>query len=192
MERALNWARQERATLRASQGKPSVDSHDIPQDEQLRARRGCSTATSEFAEEGSFLFPHVEQTLAALHDSGLPLALVTNKPTPFVAPILERWASPDIHGGDWRRRRTEQKAASRAAAEKSERRDGAAAILFVGDSRNDIQAAKAAGRPSVGLTTAITMAKPSRTANRMLSSTISMNFCPLSGRHIEPPESDHD
>ena len=25
MERALNWARQERATLRASQGKPSVD-----------------------------------------------------------------------------------------------------------------------------------------------------------------------
>ena len=39
MERALTWARQERATLRAAMGKPSVDDHDIPQDEQLRILR---------------------------------------------------------------------------------------------------------------------------------------------------------
>lgn len=89
MERALNWARQERATQRAAQGKPSVDSHDIPQDEQLRVlRRLFDRYYAEFAEEGGFLFPHVAQTLAALHANGLPLAVVTNKPTPFVAPIL--------------------------------------------------------------------------------------------------------
>ncbi len=44
MERALTWARQERATLRAAMGKPSVDDHDIPQDEQLRICVNCLTA----------------------------------------------------------------------------------------------------------------------------------------------------
>jgi phosphoglycolate phosphatase len=31
----------------------------------------------------------VADTLGALHAKGLPLALVTNKPTPFVAPLLD-------------------------------------------------------------------------------------------------------
>ena len=44
MERALSWARQERATLRAAMGKPSVDDHDIPQDEQLRILRSRGMA----------------------------------------------------------------------------------------------------------------------------------------------------
>jgi phosphoglycolate phosphatase len=33
--------------------------------------------------------PGVADTLGALHAKGLPLALVTNKPTPFVAPLLD-------------------------------------------------------------------------------------------------------
>ena len=90
MERALTWARQERATLRAAMGKPSVDDHDIPQDEQLRIlRKLFDRYYAETAEEGSFLFPAVADTLCALHAKGLPLALVTNKPTPFVAPLLD-------------------------------------------------------------------------------------------------------
>ena len=36
MARALAWARQERASQRSAQGKPSVDHADIPQEEQLR------------------------------------------------------------------------------------------------------------------------------------------------------------
>lgn len=43
----------------------------------------------DVAEEGTFLFPDVADTLGALHAKGLPLGLVTNKPTPFVAPLLE-------------------------------------------------------------------------------------------------------
>ncbi len=35
------------------------------------------------------LFPHVADTLGALQAKGLPLGPVTNKPTPFVAPLLE-------------------------------------------------------------------------------------------------------
>ena len=90
MERALSWARQERATLRAAMGKPSVDDHDIPQDEQLRIlRKLFDRYYAEAAEEGSFLFPAVADTLGALQGKGLPLALVTNKPTPFVAPLLD-------------------------------------------------------------------------------------------------------
>lgn len=90
MERALSWARRERATLRAAMGKPSVDDHDIPQDEQLRIlRKLFDRYYAEAAEEGSFLFPAVADTLGALQGKGLPLALVTNKPTPFVAPLLD-------------------------------------------------------------------------------------------------------
>lgn len=38
MERALTWARQERATLRKTMGKPPVDD-DIPAEEQVRILR---------------------------------------------------------------------------------------------------------------------------------------------------------
>lgn len=89
MERALTWARQERATLRKTMGKPPVDD-DIPLQEQVRIMRKLfDRYYGEVAEEGTFLFPHVADTLGALQAKGLPLGLVTNKPTPFVAPLLE-------------------------------------------------------------------------------------------------------
>ena len=89
MERALTWARQERATLRKTMGKPPVDD-DIPAEEQVRIlRKLFDRYYGEVAEEGTFLFPHVADTLGALQAKGPPLGLVTNKPTPFVAPLLE-------------------------------------------------------------------------------------------------------
>lgn len=108
----------------------------------------------EVAEEGSFLFPAVADTLGALHAKGLPLALVTNKPTPFVAPIL---ASLDIAkyftvviGGDDVKNKKPHPEPLLLVAEKLGL--APADLLFVGDSRNDIQAAKAAGCSSIGLT----------------------------------------
>ncbi|GJK44751.1 MULTISPECIES: phosphoglycolate phosphatase [Klebsiella] len=155
IQRALTWARQERAALRASQGKPSVDHDDIPQAEQQTIlRKLFDRYYGEVAEEGSFLFPAVADTLGALHAKGLPLALVTNKPTPFVAPIL---ASLDIAkyftvviGGDDVKNKKPHPEPLLMVAEKL----GLAPteLLFVGDSRNDIQAAKAAGCRSIGLT----------------------------------------
>ena len=155
IQRALTWARQERAALRASQGKPSVDHDDIPQAEQQTIlRKLFDRYYGEVAEEGSFLFPAVADTLGALHAKGLPLALVTNKPTPFVAPIL---ASLDIAkyftvviGGDDVKNKKPHPEPLLMVAEKL----GLAPteLLFVGDSRNDIQAAKAAGCRSSGLT----------------------------------------
>ena len=155
IQRALTWARQERAALRAAQGKPSVDHDDIPQAEQQAIlRKLFDRYYGEVAEEGSFLFPAVADTLGALHAKGLPLALVTNKPTPFVAPIL---ASLDIAkyftvviGGDDVKNKKPHPEPLLLVAEKL----GLAPteLLFVGDSRNDIQAAKAAGCSSIGLT----------------------------------------
>ncbi|ELK0755896.1 phosphoglycolate phosphatase [Klebsiella oxytoca] len=155
IQRALTWARQERATLRAAQGKPSVDHDDIPQAEQQAIlRKLFDRYYGEVAEEGSFLFPAVADTLGALHAKGLPLALVTNKPTPFVAPIL---SSLDIAkyftvviGGDDVKNKKPHPEPLLMVAEKLGL--ASAELLFVGDSRNDIQAAKAAGCCSIGLT----------------------------------------
>lgn len=155
IQRALTWARQERAALRAAQGKPSVDHDDIPQAEQQAIlRKLFDRYYGEVAEEGSFLFPAVADTLGALHAKGLPLALVTNKPTPFVAPIL---ASLDIAkyftvviGGDDVKNKKPHPEPLFLVAEKLGL--APAELLFVGDSRNDIQAAKAAGCSSIGLT----------------------------------------
>lgn len=155
MERALGWSRQERASQRAAQGKPGVDHADIPQQEQLRMlRKLFNRYYQDTVEEGSFLFPAVADTLGALHAKGLALALVTNKPTPFVAPLL---ASLDIAhyfsvviGGDDVQNKKPHPEPLLLVAE----RLGLApsALLFVGDSRNDILAAQAAGCCSVGLT----------------------------------------
>ena len=155
IQRALTWARQERAALRAAQGKPSVDHDDIPQAEQQAIlRKLFDRYYGEVAEEGSFLFPAVADTLGALHAKGLPLALVTNKPTPFVAPIL---VSLDIAkyftviiGGDDVKNKKPHPEPLLLVAEKLGL--APAELLFVGDSRNDIQAAKAAGCSSIGLT----------------------------------------
>lgn len=155
IQRALTWARQERAALRAAQGKPSVDHDDIPQAEQQAIlRKLFDRYYGEVAEEGSFLFPAVADTLGALHAKGLPLALVTNKPTPFVAPIL---ASLDIAkyftvviGGDDVKNKKPHPEPLLLVAEKLGL--APAELLLVGDSRNDIQAAKAAGCSSIGLT----------------------------------------
>ncbi len=96
-------------------GKPPVD-EDIPAEEQVRIlRKLFDRYYGEVAEEGTVLFPHVADTLGALHASGLSLGLVTNKPTPFVAPLLEsldiaKYFSVVIGGDD-----VQNKAASGAA-----------------------------------------------------------------------------
>jgi len=169
MERALAWARQERASQRSAQDKPSVDHADIPQEEQQRVLRKLFDGYyAETVEEGSFLFPDVAQTLSVLHAKGIPLGLVTNKPTPFVAPLLEtlgiaKYFSVIVGGDDVKNKKPHPEPLLLVAGKLSL---SPAELLFVGDSRNDILAAKAAGCPCVGLTygynygEAITLSEP--------------------------------
>ena len=70
VQRALRWAEVE-ATPEHCQ--------------QLRERFDHFYAQT--VDSGSRLFPQVKETLAQLAAQGYPMALVTNKPTPFVAPL---------------------------------------------------------------------------------------------------------
>ena len=122
--------------------------------ESERGRELFDRFYAQTAETGSGLFPGVRQTLETLRQQGLPLAIVTNKPTPFVAPLLESLGIAEefslVIGGD----DVPQKKPHPAALFLVLGHFGLLPhqLLFIGDSRNDIQAAKAAGVPCVGLT----------------------------------------
>ncbi|WP_404824342.1 phosphoglycolate phosphatase [Pseudomonas benzenivorans] len=99
------------------------------------------------------VYPGVTQTLDWLRAQDIPLAIVTNKPERFVAPLLDekglgsyfRW----IVGGDTLPQQKPDPAALRHVLRLA--RVDADRALFVGDSRNDVLAARAAEVPCVAL-----------------------------------------
>ncbi len=102
----------------------------------------------------SQLFPHVSSTLAALKARGYALAVVTNKPSQHVQPVLSAMGIADFFvealGGGALPAMKPHPAPLYYLCGKFAcyPRD----VLFVGDSNNDIMAAKSAGCVSVGLT----------------------------------------
>ncbi len=102
----------------------------------------------------SRLYPNVKETLQTLFDKGYTLAVVTNKPTKHVRPVLTSFGIADFFaetlGGQSLPAIKPHPAplyylCGKFACYPSE-------MLFVGDSKNDILAAKAIGCQSVGLT----------------------------------------
>jgi phosphoglycolate phosphatase len=104
--------------------------------------------------EMSRVYPGVKETLDWLREQNVELALVTNKPERFVAPLLDqkklggyfRW----IIGGDTLPQQKPDPAGLLYVMQLA--RVEPECALFVGDSRNDVHAAKAAGVPCVALT----------------------------------------
>ncbi|MFD1800785.1 phosphoglycolate phosphatase [Mixta tenebrionis] len=137
VERALHWALQRQ-----------------PAAEELREARALfDKYYAGTAPAGTTLFPHVAQTLEKLSAAGLPLALVTNKPTPFIAPLLrslgiDQYFSLVIGGDDVAAKKPHPAPLFLVLGTFGLLPDE---LLFVGDSRNDILAAKAAGCPCVGM-----------------------------------------
>ncbi|WP_241650194.1 phosphoglycolate phosphatase [Rosenbergiella collisarenosi] len=127
---------------------------ETPDETQLAQGRSCfDHHYLHTAEEGSQLFSHVTDVLEALHAEEIPLAIVTNKPTPFVRPLLEslhidHYFGLIIGGDDVPVKKPHPAAIFMVLGQFGLLRDE---LLFVGDSRNDIQAAHAAGVKSVGL-----------------------------------------
>lgn len=99
------------------------------------------------------VYPGVRTTLKWLSEQGVEMALITNKAEQFVAPLLDelklgryfRW----IIGGDTLPQQKPDPAALLHVMQMASVSPQQA--LFVGDSRNDILAAKAAGVACVGL-----------------------------------------
>lgn len=100
------------------------------------------------------LYPGVKDVVPALAGLGIPLAVVTNKPLPFTTPLLEQFdiASCFRHvvGGECLPERKPHPLPLLHVCEQVGARPKAS--LMVGDSRNDVEAAKAAGMVSAALT----------------------------------------
>lgn len=99
------------------------------------------------------LYPGVRETLKWLKKQGVEMALITNKPERFVAPLLDemrigryfRW----IIGGDTLPQQKPDPTALLQVMKMAEVK--AHDALFIGDSRNDVLAAKAAGVACVAM-----------------------------------------
>ncbi|WP_130832292.1 phosphoglycolate phosphatase [[Erwinia] mediterraneensis] len=150
MTRALSWA---------------LNREPQPE-EQRDARALFDKHYADTVEAGSTLFPQVTATLQALHARGLPLAIVTNKPSAFVAPLLSSLGIADyfslIIGGDDVVVKKPHPAAIFLVLGKFGLLPQE--LLFVGDSRNDILAARAAGVPNVGMTFGYNYGEPIATS----------------------------
>ncbi|HFQ5065697.1 TPA: phosphoglycolate phosphatase [Vibrio vulnificus] len=102
----------------------------------------------------SHLYPTVKETLKELHQAGFTLALVTNKPSKFVPGVLQQHGIADyfvdVLGGDSFPEKKPNPIALNWLMEKHQIQP--TEMLMVGDSKNDILAAKNAGCASFGLT----------------------------------------
>ncbi|MGC2868478.1 phosphoglycolate phosphatase [Proteus vulgaris] len=103
---------------------------------------------------GSDLFPHVKETLEVLASHNIPLGIVTNKPSPFIAPLLQqlkidKYFSLVLGGDDVKEKKPHPAPLYLTMGTFGVKKEE---LLFVGDSRNDIIAAQAAECPCVGLT----------------------------------------
>lgn len=102
----------------------------------------------------SHLYPAVKETLAELHQAGFTLALVTNKPSKFVPDVLAKHGIDqyfsDVIGGDTFAEKKPNPIALNWLLDKHNCQPSD--MLMVGDSSNDIKAAKNAGCRSFGLT----------------------------------------
>ncbi|AIV06922.1 MULTISPECIES: phosphoglycolate phosphatase [Vibrio] len=102
----------------------------------------------------SHLYPTVKETLEELHKAGFVMALVTNKPSKFVPDVLEKHDIAkyfvDVLGGDAFPEKKPNPVALNWLMEKHQIQPSE--MLMVGDSKNDILAAKNAGCASFGLT----------------------------------------
>ncbi|MCL1090400.1 phosphoglycolate phosphatase [Shewanella profunda] len=108
----------------------------------------------ENLEKHSALYADVHQVLQTLFDQGFKLAVVTNKPYRFTLPLLNAFGINDffslVLGGDTLPKMKPDPLPLQHLLQEWQLDKGE--LLMVGDSKNDILAAKAAGIASIGLT----------------------------------------
>jgi len=108
----------------------------------------------QIIDEGTKVFPNVISTLDVLQQNNYPMALVTNKPTQFLPALLktlklDSYFSQVLGGGDVVKLKPHPTPLYQVMATFGLYHDQ---LLFIGDSKNDISAAKNAQCLTVGLT----------------------------------------
>jgi phosphoglycolate phosphatase len=138
---------------RALSGRSEI-CDSLEPDLYVRARTLFDRFYSENICVNSRLYEGVSEALKQLSDLQIPLVLVTNKPLLFTGPLLEKLDIAHyfkhILGGDSLSRKKPDPLPLLHVAELLG--VSPSQMVMVGDSKNDIQAAKAAGCPSYGLT----------------------------------------
>lgn len=141
IERALDWANEQ-----------SGNAFNVEQTAQLKQRFNVYYGENICCR--SRLFPQVKETLEQLKAKGYLLAVVTNKPTQHVEPVLNSFGIAHLFnetlGGQSLPAIKPHPAPLFYLCGKFGLYPKQ--ILFVGDSKNDILAAHSAGCPVVGLT----------------------------------------
>jgi len=129
-------------------------SPDLAPELQAKARVLFDDYYEQSGHKLSHLYPTVKETLAELHQAGFIMALVTNKPSKFVPDVLAKHGIDqyfvDVIGGDTFPEKKPNPMALNWLLEKHGCQPQQ--MLMVGDSSNDIKAAKNAGCHSFGLT----------------------------------------
>ncbi|VTU07055.1 phosphoglycolate phosphatase [Actinobacillus indolicus] len=127
---------------------------NFSQDELAQIKRRFGYFYGENVCNISKLYPNVKDTLEALKAQGYILAVVTNKPTKHVLPVLQAFKIDHLFSEALGGQSLPQIKPHPAPLYYLCGKFGLYPheMLFVGDSKNDILAAKAAGCKSVGLT----------------------------------------
>ena len=132
----------------AAQGLPASSTEQAALLERFFHHYGRLQEVDECAAEP---YPGAREALAALHERGLPLAVVTNKYHRFAVGLLQRLDLARyvrvVVGGDTCERRKPDPMPLRHACH--ELGVAPADAWMVGDSANDLEAARAAGMPVV-------------------------------------------
>ncbi|MCT8573529.1 phosphoglycolate phosphatase [Glaesserella parasuis] len=153
-ELVLTWIGNGADVLFAKGMEWTGKSDDFSQEELAQIKRRFGYFYGENVCNISKLYPNVKETLEALKAQGYILAVVTNKPTKHVLPVLQAFKIDHLFSEALGGQSLPQIKPHPAPLYYLCGKFGLYPheMLFVGDSKNDILAAKAAGCKSVGLT----------------------------------------
>ncbi|CAM2987757.1 phosphoglycolate phosphatase [Vibrio rarus] len=139
----------------------------LSEESKTQARAHFDHYYAECGHTKSALYPKVKETLQALHDDGYQLAIVTNKPSQFVPEILSQQGLEglfvDVLGGDTLPKIKPDPMPLNHLLDKHQL--ATTEMIMIGDSKNDILAAKNAGVISVALPYGYNHGEPIQLAN---------------------------
>ncbi|MFG6448602.1 phosphoglycolate phosphatase [Roseateles sp. BYS180W] len=150
------WPTPSRAFVAATIGKggehlirSALTHQGIPQDAYAMAAEAYQRHYEHLNGTHSQVFPGVSEALAGLHQRGLPLVCLTNKPQAFARTLLDRKGLLACFSAVWGGDSFERKKPDPLPIVRSAELLGLRAqqVWMIGDSRNDAQAARAAGAP---------------------------------------------